>query len=175
MQAERSKEKLTEYQRLNPHSETILSTLVIPSGRFGELRSWALKWEHAVIVFVLCNDLHNFRYSLILENFVTHTTMQELSPPKECLNESPKKCLSNRYNSASILVPFHHVNTWIDCFSPSKYLECPDLYLSVYVSANSAETSNLGRGRTWRWEAAPPYALWVLYSLWQGPCEERHR
>lgn len=142
MQAERSKEKLTEYQRLNPHSETILSTPVIPSGRFGELRSWALKWEHAVIVFVLCNDLHNFRYSLILENFVTsvfgclsrtHTTMQELSPPKECLNESPKKCLSNRYNSASILVPFHHVNTWIDCFSPSKYLECPDLYLSVYL------------------------------------------
>lgn len=90
MEAERSKEKLKESQRLNPHSKTILFTSVIPSGNSGELGSWAFNWEHAVIAFVSCNDLHNLRYSQILKNFVTsvfgclsctHTTMQELSPP----------------------------------------------------------------------------------------------
>lgn len=52
----------------NPYSKIILFTAVISGGNFGEPETGPPTRSMLWLSFVLCNDLHNFHYSLLLKN-----------------------------------------------------------------------------------------------------------
>lgn len=76
---------------------------------------------------------------------LTHATMRELYLTTQGLTQKLRECLLNKYNSISISVPFHHVNTKFSAFH-QEYIQ--NVQTGTYiVSVTSAETSNLRKGQ----------------------------